>query len=71
MPEFSQKARDMAAEFMGGGGGGSASRPGSRMPRGLNVGNMREFAGTPAGKALVGHIRKNVGGKRKATTKGY
>ena len=61
MREFSQQAVDMASQFMG--AGGSGARPGSRMPQGLNVGNMRDFAKSPAGKQLMGHIKGRVAPK--------
>lgn len=60
MREFSQQAVDMASQFLGSGGGGSGARAGSRFPHGLNVGNMRDFAGSPAGKQLMGHIKSRV-----------
>lgn len=66
---FSQQAVDMTKQFMG--AGGSGAQPGSRFPRGVNVGNMREFAGSPAGKALMGHIRKNVSRPKRARAQSY
>ena len=59
MPNFTQQASDIAAQFMG--TGGSASRPGSRMPKGLNVGNMRDFGKSPAGRHLVDGIKQRIG----------
>lgn len=39
-------------------------KPMNGFPRGLNVGNMTNFAQTPAGRQLMGHIKGRVAPKR-------
>lgn len=58
---ISERAMQMARMFAGEGRGAA---PASPMPRGLNMENMVNFAGTPAGQQLMGRIQQTSGAMR-------